>query len=264
MHRRAIYQRYKKYHKVWVIFIYLALRILIVAAIILSIISQSWKSILSCSLAFILLSLPSILEHRLRVELPSVLETIIILMIFAAWVLGEAEDFYIYIPWWDTMLHTINGFLCAAIGFGLFDILNQHPLSKLKVSSVYLAAIAFCFSMTVGVMWEFLEFSMDYFFHLDMQKDTILTTISSVALDLSGSNQPVTITDISSVVINGKELGLDGYLDIGLYDTMEDLIVNFIGAVVCCFVGLIYVKKRQFNKFAATFLPEVISENELP
>lgn len=261
MQRKLIYEKYKKHHKEWVLFVYLALRILIVAAIIISILSQRWKGVLSCILALVLLLLPSVLERRMRLELPSVLETIILLMVFAAWVLGEAGDFYIHIPWWDTMLHTMNGFLCAAIGFALFDVLNQHPASKLQVNPAYLALMAFCFSMTVGVLWEIFEFGMDYFFRLDMQKDTVLTVISSVELDLSGKNEVITLADISTVAVNGRELGIGGYLDIGLYDTMEDLIVNFIGAVVCSFSGLIYVKKRKFNKFTHQFVPGVVSSD---
>lgn len=263
MRGKLIYQHYKKHRNKLVLFVYFALRILIVSVTVISIISHRWKGVLSCILALILLLLPSILERKLRLELPSVLEIIIILMVFAAWVLGEAEEFYIRIPWWDILLHTINGFLCAAVGFALFDVLNQHPASKLKVSPVYLAMMAFCFSMTIGVMWEFFEFGMDYFFHLDMQKDTVLSTISSMKLDLSDSGQTVTLSDISSVMVNGKELGLDGYFDIGLYDTMEDLIVNFIGAVVCCFCGLVYVRKRKFNRFTHTFIPEVIPKSEV-
>lgn len=155
----------------------------------------------------------------------------------------------------------MNGFLCAAIGFALFDVLNQHPASKLQVNPAYLALMAFCFSMTVGVLWEIFEFGMDYFFRLDMQKDTVLTVISSVELDLSGKNEVITLADISTVAVNGRELGIGGYLDIGLYDTMEDLIVNFIGAVVCSFSGLIYVKKRKFNKFTHQFVPGVVSSD---
>ena len=79
------------------------------------------------------------------------------------------------------MLHTINGFLCAAIGFSLFNILNRGSKS-MQLSPFYLAIVAFCFSMTVGVIWEFIEFTFDQVFLLDMQKDFIVSNIGSVTL----------------------------------------------------------------------------------
>ena len=88
------------------------------------------------------------------------------------------------------MLHTTNGFLCAAVGFSLIDILNRNAKIKFTLSPVYVALAAFCFSMTIGVLWEFFEFSMDRLFHMDMQKDTIVHTISSVMLDPTNSNIP--------------------------------------------------------------------------
>lgn len=93
-------------------------------------------------------------------------------------------------------------------------------------------------------IWEFFEFGADYFFHLDMQKDTVITQISSVMLDLSGGNKVVTISDILDVSVNGRSLGMGGYIDIGLYDTMGDLFVNFIGAAVCNLIGFFYAKKK--------------------
>lgn len=244
-----------------VLFIYVTLRILTLLAVIISAIQGNWDDCLSCILALFLLMLPSALEHGLKVELPSALETVIILMVYAAWVLGEAKSFYVRFPWWDTMLHTMNGFLCAAIGYALFDLLNKHPASMLNLSPAYMALMSFCFSMTIGVLWEFLEFGVDYFFHLDMQKDTVITQISSIMLDSSGGNTAVTISDISDVIVNGRSLGVGGYIDIGLYDTMKDLIVNFIGAVVCNLIGFFYAKKKKFYKFAHSFIPKVFAKD---
>ena len=79
---------------------------------------------------------------------------------------------------------------------------------------------------------------------MDMQKDTIVHTISSVMLDPTNSNIPITIDGITSVAVNGQDLGFSGYLDIGLYDTMEDLFVNFIGATVFSVIGYFYLKRR--------------------
>ena len=165
------------------------------------------------------------------------------------------------------MLHTLNGFLCAAIGFSLVDILNRNTkVSTFSLSPAYMAVAAFCFSMTVGVLWEFFECTMDQFFYLDMQKDTIIPAISSVMLDPNGANAPTMIRDIQDVIIvhsdgTRQALGLGGYLDVGILDTMKDLLVNFIGAVVFSVVGYWYIKRRGRGSFARRFIPRVLRED---
>ena len=203
-----------------------------------------------CILTLALLIVPSFIQVNLKIELPTGLEIILLLFIFAAEILGEIQAYYIRIPQWDTALHTVNGFLMAAIGFSLVDILNRHKRFSIQLSPVFVSIVAFCFSMTIGVVWEFFEFAMDRFFLLDMQKDTVLHTISTVMLDPTGGNHTVVIRDITDAAVNGESLGLGGYLDIGLYDTMEDLFVNFVGAVIFSVIGYFYVKKRGQGKFA--------------
>ena len=191
------------------------------------------------------------------IELPSTLEIIILLFIFASEILGNWDASLLRYPNWDSILHTTTGFLCAATGFALIDILNRNSKIKFELSPVYVSLVAFCFSMTIGVLWEFFEFGMDRLFLMDMQKDTIIHSITSVMLDPTNMNIPVTIGDITSVAVNGQELGFGGYLDIGLYDTMEDLFVNFIGALVFSFIGYFYIKRRGEGKIAKAFIPTI-------
>lgn len=229
--------------------VYTSLRIIVLIIMILQIFNKNFEHVFLCLLTLILMVVPSILQVTLKVEFPSVLEIIILCFIFAAEILGEMSSFYIYFPYWDTILHTLSGFLCAAIGLSLVDIMNETEKIQLKLSPLYLSIVAFCFSMTMGVLWEFFEFGMDTFVGLDMQKDTVVHHISSVALDPTRSNTVVTIDNIDEVVINGKELGMGGYLDIGLNDTMQDLFVNFIGAFSFSFFGYFYTKYRKKNVF---------------
>ena len=238
--------------------VYLVLRALVIFVLVRAALRRDFESVFMCSLTLVLMILPSFFSRKLNVELPTTLEVIILLFIFAAEILGELNSFYIRVPHWDTMLHTINGFLCAAIGFALVDLLNESEHFSFKLSPVYLAIVAFCFSMTVGVMWEFFEYTGDRVMKLDMQKDTVVNAITSVMLDPTNSNIPVTIDGITSVTINGQELGLGGYLDIGLYDTMGDLFVNFIGAVVFSTIGYFYIKQRGKGKLAAALIPVVL------
>ncbi|MBM6664204.1 hypothetical protein [Flavonifractor plautii] len=249
--------------------VYIILRALVIVAIVAQSFKGNFENVFLCVLTLFLFTLPSFLERTIRIEIPDTLEVIILLFIFAAEILGEIQAYYIQYPYWDTMLHTLNGFLCAAIGFSLLDIINRNEKLKFSLSPVYLAVVAFCFSMTIGVLWEFFEFSMDQLFLLDMQKDTVVHSIGSVMLDPAGGNHPISIkyiTDVIVVTADGAQqsLGLGGYLDIGIIDTMKDLFVNFIGAVVFSTIGFIYVKNRGKGKFAPQFIPTVVDDVETP
>jgi hypothetical protein len=200
--------------------------------------------------------LPSVVQVTFRVEFPSALEIIILCFIFAAEILGEMSSFYMRFPYWDTVLHTLNGFLCAALGLSLVDIMNQETRIRFELSPLFMAITAFCFSMTIGVMWEFFEFGMDQLFCSDMQKDTVIQEIYTVTLDPLQENNCVALTGIDEVTVNGRELGLGGYLDIGLIDTMYDMAVNFIGAFIFSFMGYFYVKRRDAKSFVKDLVPE--------
>lgn len=242
--------------------VYVVLRLIVVAELVLSILRGEYESAFICLLVLILFILPFFIQQNFGIQLPTTLEIIILLFIFAAEILGELEGYFITYPNWDTMLHTTTGFLCAATGFALIDILNRNSRIKFQLSPIYVALAAFCFSMTVGVLWEFFEFGMDRLFHLDMQKDTVVQSITSVMLDPTNSNTPITIDGIHSVAVNGNDLGFDGYLDIGLYDTMEDLFVNFIGAVTFSIIGYFYIKHRGKGKLARAFIPTLSEQEE--
>lgn len=242
--------------------VYVVLRLIVVAELVLSILRGEYESAFICLLVLILFILPFFIQQNFGIQLPTTLEIIILLFIFAAEILGELEGYFITYPNWDTMLHTTTGFLCAATGFALIDILNRNSRIKFQLSPIYVALAAFCFSMTVGVLWEFFEFGMDRLFHLDMQKDTVVQSITSVMLDPTNSSTPITIDGIHSVAVNGNDLGFDGYLDIGLYDTMEDLFVNFIGAVTFSVIGYFYIKHRGKGKLARAFIPTLSEQEE--
>ena len=253
--------------------VYILLRTSVVLVMLAQIFNRNFENVFLCVLTLLLFMMPSVMKRKLDVELPNTLEIIILLFIYAAEILGEIGAYYVTFPYWDTVLHTLNGFLCAAIGFSLVDILNRSSSERFNLSPLYMAIAAFCFSMTVGVLWEFFECTMDQLFFLDMQKDTVVSAIGSIMLDAPGGNHPVVIHNITDVIImqaDGTQtaLGLGGYLDIGLLDTMEDLFVNFIGALTFSIIGYFYVKSRGKNKFAKRFIPvvnqEVKSAGEAP
>ena len=243
-------------------FVYLILRILVIASLVLSAVRGEYENVFVCALSLLLFIAPAVIEKKLKIDLPSTLEIIILLFIFSAEILGEIHNYYMKVPYWDSMLHTLNGFLFAAVGFSLLDVVNRDAHFKFQLSPFYLAIVAFCFSMTIGVLWEFFEFFCDTVLHTDMQKDFIVNTISSVTLDPLKSNTPVVINGIHSVSVNGQDLGLGGYLDIGLIDTMKDLMVNFVGAVIFSIIGFFYVKNRGEGKFAKRFIPTIDEDDK--
>ena len=201
--------------------VYLILRILVIVMLVLQILNQNYENAFLCILTLLLLIIPSFVQVTFKIELPTTLEIIVLLFIFGAEILGEIAEFYLVFPFWDTVLHTLNGFLAAAIGFSLVDLLNRSERTVFHLSPLFTAIVAFCFSMTIGVVWEFFEFGMD---------------------------------QIQEVMVNGQALGLGGYLDIGLVDTMEDLFVNFIGAAVFSVIGFFYVRSRG-KGVAGRFIP---------
>jgi len=252
--RNAVEQELREHKSSFLVFY--TLRILVMVTLVRQLMLGSYESAFFCIMTLLLLYIPSWVQVRLHIELPPTLEIIILCFIFAAEILGEVNAFYVKIPGWDTMLHTLNGFLSAAVGFSLVMLLNDDERLTFDLSPLFLALVAFCFSMTIGVLWEFFEFLMDMVFHSDMQKDTVIHGLYTVALDPTLTNTVVAVPNIHEVVINGQELGLGGYLDIGLIDTMKDLLVNFIGAAVFSTIGYFYAASKGKRQTAATrFVP---------
>ncbi len=242
--------------------VYFILRILVIICMVSQAIHGNWNSVFLCVFTLILFTLPTIISNKLNIELPTILETTVYLFIFAAEILGEIQNFYGIFTHWDSILHIINGFLCATIGFSLIDILNRSANVHITLSPFFVALVAFCFSMTIGIMWEFIEFTADRYFLLDMQKDRLISTISSVKINKKNENVPVVINDIikTKIYSSNKEVFTikGGYLDIGLIDSMKDLFVNFIGALSFSIIGYLYIRNREDNyKFALSFIPKL-------
>lgn len=244
--------------------VYIILRTLVIIIMIRQFFMGEWNNVFLCILTLILFLVPTFIERKVNIEFPDTLQIIILLFIFSAEILGEINEYYLTIKHWDTILHTINGFLCAAIGFSLIDILNQKEFIYVTLSPVFVALVAFSFSMTIGVCWEFFEYGMDTFFRKDMQKDYIVTSFSTVNLDPDGKNRPVYVKDIIGTTIHTKNEDIEiegGYLDIGINDTMKDLLVNFVGAVVFSIIGWLYIEDRDKYKFAQNFIPVMKKNN---
>lgn len=255
---KELKKEYEKTKKSSII-VYIVLRTLVIFSMVRQILRGDLNNAFLCVLSLVLFTLPGVFQKKFKIKVPNLLEIIIYLFIYSAEILGEIHNFYGHIPAWDTILHTLNGFLCAGIGFSLVDLLNENS-KKIKLSPIYVAIVAFCFSMTVGVCWEFFEYSADKIVKTDMQKDVLVQEISTVYLDPNKENKTVLLKNIGKTIIydkNNNEIAVidNGYLDIGINDTMKDLLVNFVGAVVYSILGYFYIKNRDKYKFASNFIP---------
>lgn len=234
--------------------VYLILRTLVILVLVRQIMMQNYENIFVCLLTLLLLLVPSFVQLTFKVELPIFLEILILVFIYAAEILGEIDNYYFSIPYWDTILHTINGFVCAAVGFSMVSLLNKSEKIQFFVSPLFLAIVSFTFSMTIGVLWEFFEFSMDQLFAMDTQKDTLITSIHSAGVD--EILPPFEENDIHEVTVNGKVISDQGYIDIGLIDTMEDLFVNFVGATTFSLFSYFYARNKERFTFLQNFIPK--------
>lgn len=237
--------------------VFIILRLLIILCMIRELINGYYTNAMFCILSLFLFILPYIIEKTFKIDFPSALERIVFIFIFSAEILGEINNFYGNVPFWDVALHTVSGFLCGSIGFSLIYLLNKKA-KQIKLSPVFVALVSFCFSMTVGIVWEMFEYGMDVIFKTDMQKDEYVEVINTVELDPEFANNVVIVDGITYTIAydknNNKLVEFDGYLDIGLHDTMSDLIVNFIGAITFSVFGYLYVSNEEKYKLAGNFM----------
>lgn len=192
-----------------------------------------WSSRLLLALATVgLLLLPMAMERLLRCRFWMPVYLFCLAYALCA-MMGQCWNAYYLIPWWDKMLH-----ICGGV---LFTILGVCLLRWIAPENKHLAAAALfglLFSMAVAVLWEFVEFGMDSLLETDMQNDTVITGFSSYLLgDTIGKT--ASIGNITSVLVNGVPLPVQGYLDIGLTDTMVDMLVETIGAILTCLLFLL-------------------------
>lgn len=236
------------------------LHALVIVCMIRELYLQHYQSFVLSLLVFMLMYVPAWVQSQFRVSLPAGLEIAILFFIYAAEILGEIDAYYVTVPYWDTMLHTVNGFLSAAIGYSMFFLLTDRPGIELSAAPLFFALSAFCFSMTVGAVWEIAEFTADTLFPCDAQKDTVVASFNSVTLDPTKSNIPVKVDDIADVAVihsdgTSERLDVGGYLDIGIIDTMKDLSVNLLGALVFSVVGYMYAIGRGGKRMIELFVP---------
>jgi hypothetical protein len=212
----------KNEHQIHTLFIRILMVILAVEWVYLLIETQ-WLSLFLVSLIILTLFAPTLFKNKMDLELPAEFHFMAVIFVFASLYLGEVQEFYQRIWWWDIALHTTAGLMMGIFGFLMVYILNESKNIELQMSAAFIALFAFLFAVSIGTIWEIFEFFMDRIFGLNMQKKMF--------------NDPS-----------------------GLTDTMWDMIVNAAGAFLISFTGWRYIKKRR-HFFIKSLIQKFIEKN---
>lgn len=245
---KRLLQKIRQSKRTFILYIFLCL--ITIAVIFYAAYTKNWMGCFNGLMTLLLFLIPPFLEETLKIEIPTAMEILVLLFIFASQILGEVGHFYVKYPFWDDLLHATNGLLFGAFGFALADLLNRRRRFSGRLSPFFLAVVACCFSLSIGVLWEFFEFSMDQIGVADMQKDSVLTSFSSGFFSADGQT-PVMLDEIQKTVIyteSGETFTVPGgYLDIGKNDTVKDLFVDFLGALLVSIPGYFYLRQKEIS-----------------
>jgi hypothetical protein len=190
---------------------------------VLLMLDQRWLSLFLVTLIIATLFAPILFRNRLQVEIPAEFHLMAVIFIFASFYLGEVQDFYFRYWWWDIALHATAGLLMGILGFLLVYVLNESKRVELQMTPGFIAFFAFTFAVAIGAIWEIFEFGMDQIFGTLMQKPML---------------------DDPS----------------GLTDTMWDMIVNAIGALIISITGWWYLKRNR-SFFVKDWIRKFIERN---
>jgi uncharacterized membrane protein len=165
----------------------LILRAIIAIEIGLALFSREWQVALTATGVLAVTMIPLLARRGSRILIPAELDAIVVGILFASLFLGEMLDFYERFWWWDLAIHTVSGFLTAIFGFLLVHVLNELEDIDLHLKPGFVALFAFCFSMTLGVLWEVFEYAMDTTTGSNMQKSGLVDTMTDLIVNAAGA-----------------------------------------------------------------------------
>lgn len=170
--------------------------------------------LLQCAFGLAVMFLPSMIERNWRIEIPGGMYVAYVVFLYAAIYLGEIRSFYYRVPNWDTILHGFSGLMLGSLGFAMVSLLNDSERVSIRLSPLFVSLFAFSFAVSLGVLWEVLEFSIDGVFGVNMQK----------------------FAEEGGARLSGRA---------ALADTMGDLIVDSLGALLTSAAGFFSLKHRK-------------------
>lgn len=235
--------------------IYISLIILTIICMIIQIIYNKRSNVVLCITTLLLFKIPK----KVNIKVSNTIESLIYIFIFSSLILGEVENYYSLFSFWDFILHTLSGFIFAAVSI---SFINQKNKENINIPTLIIVLLSFCFSITTGVIWEFYEFATDKLLNADMQKDKVVRNISSIKINPSNENVPVIINNIDKTIIfanNNRTITIieGGYLDLGIIDTMKDLFANTIGALIFSILIYRYLKDKEKYRYVEIFIPQI-------
>ena len=242
---------------------YVVTRMIFILVCAVSIIFEDYLTAFLCAIALIVFLLPTFLYNKFSIKVPSALEISAVIFTFMCVVGGEIGNLYAQFPLWDKILHTFSGFLIAAIGLAFIEFFTKRKGSVLRLTPFFAVFFAFMFALGVEVIWEVFEYFVDILTGTtDMQADYIIDYFTSKKAGGATNPVPVVVSGIKDVIItfeDGREaLVLPGYIDIGLADTMHDLIVGAAGALLFCTIEFIALVRRdkRMQMIPESFVPK--------
>lgn len=173
--------------------------------------------LVQCILGLIVMAIPSFIERKWMISIPNYMYILYFVFLYCAIYLGEVRNFYFVIPHWDTILHAFSGAMLGALGFSLVSTLNGSKRLKLNLSPFFVSLFAFCFALAAGALWEIYEYTFDGLLSLNMQK---------FALE-------------DGTLLEGRA---------ALADTMKDIIVDALSALIISVIGFFTIKKDKLAK----------------
>ena len=210
--------------------IIILMRVVVIFYLIIGIIKWNTTTVAAALLSLVLMTITSYLKKKLNLD--KKLELLIYIFIITTEVLGQIYHFYTRVPIFDIIIHTYSSFVISYIAL---IIIKKHKLPKI-ITILFI----FSFAMMCESIWEIFEFGTDHLLKTDMQKDTIINEITSCYLS-EDKDTPTTIV-VDNVVVNNISFTdkYNGYLDIGLYDTISDMSCALLGALIF----IIIIKRR--------------------
>lgn len=227
------------------------------SAIYFGVIGQTRNCLLSVGLTLIA-PLFLVIEGFLRIKVPALFAGIV-LFVAAGSILGSCYDLYTSVPWFDTLLHTISGFIFPCLGFALLQLFIGLPDTRKKFWACVLFGVLF--SLALAVLWELVEYAASEIGGFDMEEDTLITSFGSYYLS-GNHNETVSIENITETWIffgDGEKYIIEGgYLELGLIDTIVDMAVCFAGAML--FLVVEGIDGSFGGKLAKFLIPEVCAK----
>jgi hypothetical protein len=144
-----------------------------------------WLGAFSGAVVLLLTFAPAMIEHRFNLTLPVEFTLINCVILYASFALGEAQDFYERIWWWDLALHGLSALTIGLIGF--LCIYVFYMTHRIRIAPGWIATITFALAVAVGTIWEILEFLADLTLGLNMQKSGLDDTMTDLMINAAGA-----------------------------------------------------------------------------